>query len=188
MEKRSLQQFKVDEPANGVAKAIFESWPDNKLSRMALIAGTGLGAYIGYEQASRAGATSPVKQVAYVAGFAIAGNLAAQVLTMVLDGAWGVFGPGTGSGFRGVEGELEMDDEGRYISSAVPTNKLTNLLVLAGTGLGAYLGYYQAQAGGADLTRTVVLTVLFAIAGNLAAQALAALSNSAWGVLGPEAA
>lgn len=188
MEKRSLQQFKADAPADGAAKAIFESWPDNKLSRMALIAGTGLGAYVGYEQASRAGAASPMKQVAYVGGFAVAGNLAAQVLTMLLDGAWDIFGPGTGSGLRGVQGEIGINSEGRYISDAVPTNKLSNLLILTGTGLGAYLGYYQAQAGGADLVRTIILTVMFAIAGNLAAQAMAALGDSAWGVLGPESA
>lgn len=187
MEKRTLEKFGTENKATGESKAIFEKWPDNKLSRMALIAGTGLGAYIGYEQASRAGAASPVKQAAYVGGFAVAGNLAAQVLTMLLDGAWDVFGPGTGSGFRGVEGDV-LDQDGRYISDVVPTNKLTNLLVLAGTGIGAYLGYYQAQSAGADLARTAILVAIFAIAGNLLAQAAAALGDSAWGVLGPDAA
>lgn len=187
MSKRNLEKFdtEVKEKASQ-SKAIFESWPDNKISRLALITGTGLGAYIGYEQASRAGAMSPVKQAAYVGGFAVAGNLAAQVLTMLLDGAWNVLGPGTGSGFRGAEGDI-VGQDGRYISDAVPTNKISNLLILAGTGIGAYLGYYQAQSAGADLARTAILVAIFAIAGNLLAQAAAALGDSAWGFLGPDA-
>lgn len=189
---RALEQFSANVPdsVSGGQKAIFEKWPNNKLSRMALVVGTGFGAYVGYELAANHGNGSLGHQIAFVAGGAVAGNLAAQILVMLSDGAWGILGP-SGSRSRGIpEGAPDpenVDENGRYLGDFVPENKVSNTFIALATALGAYLGYYQTTlSGGMDLARTILMIAVWAIGANIAAQIVATLTSGAWSILGPE--